>query len=413
MLPKQRNSRRQQQQHDLRAFFGTQEGEAINDSKAWKSRKRPRPGASKSAGGSAFGSCPLCGDQFPWHKLEAHAATCEGESPPQKQLKSSKEKEQETILEERNQNDYSQVKSVVDETIEFPITNDAQSRSHGKKVDDCANQSSLTPTKMVAAAMPDCFTPLKATSEPIQGLYLYEDFVTEEEEQRILATLDDSSRQDFLPWKSSNFNGNHLGKRWGVHCNLRTRQVTDAENPLPWFVMDILVPKIKELHLPAMERVSWVPNEANAIDYHRRQGHYLKNHVDDRKLSKEPIANLSLAGDCYMTFRNEKIVRAKMVDAPANYNRNKGNSEQLEEKRVLLKRRCLQVLTGKVRYDFSHGIRHADLLSDRRVSLTMRESPLTNGNGKNGHSKPTGHHQPTLRTMFQNESKQHRMKEGN
>jgi alkylated DNA repair dioxygenase AlkB len=58
-----------------------------------------------------------------------------------------------------------------------------------------------------------------------------------------------------------------------------------------------------------------------------------------------------------MTFRNERI--------PG------------EEKRVLLRRRTLQVLTGKARYDYSHGICNEDLLSDRRVSITMRESPLT------------------------------------
>ena len=49
----------------------------------------------------------------------------------------------------------------------------------------------------------------------------------------------------------------------------------------------------------------------------------------------------------------------------------------VHSKKVLLKRRCLQVLTGKARYDFSHGIEKSDILSERRVSVTMRESPLT------------------------------------
>lgn len=106
------------------------------------------------------------------------------------------------------------------------------------------------------------------------------------------------------------------------------------------------------------------PNEANAIDYRRAGGDYLKAHVDDRRLSREPIANLSIVGDCVMTYRREK--RRGGVE---------GGDGAVE--RVLLKRRTLQVLTGKARYDYSHGIGNEDLLSDRRISITIRESPIS------------------------------------
>ena len=36
------------------------------------------------------------------------------------------------------------------------------------------------------------------------------------------------------------------------------------------------------------------PTEANAIDYHRKTGHQLKAHVDDRQLSTGEIVTLSL-----------------------------------------------------------------------------------------------------------------------
>jgi alkylated DNA repair dioxygenase AlkB len=109
-----------------------------------------------------------------------------------------------------------------------------------------------------------------------------------------------------------------------------------------------------------------IPNEANAIEYRRKLGHHLLSHVDDRQLSKEPIANLSLAGDCFMTYCNVAPHRNTAV----------------KERRLLLKRRCLQVLTGKARYEFSHAIENADLISERRVSVTMRESPLSAGERK-------------------------------
>lgn len=103
------------------------------------------------------------------------------------------------------------------------------------------------------------------------------------------------------------------------------------------------------------------PNEANAIDYWRDRGDYLKAHVDDRQMSKEPIANLSIVGDCYMTYRADGI---------------RGGRDGVVQK-VLLKRRTLQVLTGKARYDYSHGICNEDILSDRRISITIRESPIS------------------------------------
>ncbi|KAL3937737.1 MAG: hypothetical protein SGBAC_007217 [Bacillariaceae sp.] len=208
---------------------------------------------------------------------------------------------------------------------------------------ESAKSSIVTPQKPI----------LKPSSEPIPGLYLYDDFISEEEETAILQFLDTESIQ----WKTSRFNGHQFGKRWGVHCNLRDRRVNAAENPLPDFIQQILVPKLKDL--PTVK--GCVPNEANAIDYRRMQGHWLKSHVDDRKLSKEPICNLSLAGDCYMTFKNVAMHR----------------NLALKEQKVLLNRRCLQVLTGSARYDFTHAIANVDLLSDRRVSVTMRESPLT------------------------------------
>ena len=198
----------------------------------------------------------------------------------------------------------------------------------------------------------------KPSSEPLPGLCLYEDFISEEEEATILAQLDGKDPNfatEFLPWKPNTFNGKHSGKRWGVHCNLRERKVTPAEDPLPSFLTQIVLPRLRK-NIRSLQQCR--PNEANAIDYHTMRNDYLKAHVDDRQLSTEPIANMSLAGDCYMTFRNERHTSAP-------------------PKKVLLKRRCLQVLTGPARYDYSHGIAAEDLLSPRRVSVTMRESPLT------------------------------------
>ncbi|KAG7354449.1 transcription factor jumonji [Nitzschia inconspicua] len=212
-------------------------------------------------------------------------------------------------------------------------------------------------------------------SEPIPGLFLFENILTREEEIPILRLLD---LEDVIPWKTSRFNGISYGKRWGVHCNLRDRRVDAPQHPLPKEIQHFIQTKLSLVKETLKGRcnnaqfLDFQPNEANAIDYRRKEGHWLQAHVDDRQLSKEPIANLSLAGDCIMTFRlqNRRSVSQQQQQQPFNNN-------YPEEHRVLLKRGTLQVLTGKARYDYSHGIANTDLLSDRRVSITMRESPLT------------------------------------
>lgn len=202
----------------------------------------------------------------------------------------------------------------------------------------------------------------QCAEEPLPGLFIYENFISEKEEQDILAYLDS---EPLNPWKQCSFNGLHVGKRWGVHCDLRSRRVDAPQHPLPSFMQSIIMPKLLSLQ-PVK---GCVPNESNAIDYRKSDGHYLKAHVDDRQLSKEAIANLSLAGDCIMTFRNVRM--------------NKNLTQKHDPVKVLLKRRTLQILTGKARYDYSHGIECDDILSARRISLTMRESPLTNTSNDN------------------------------
>lgn len=283
------------QQSDLRSFWGLKKS----------APKRPLPLAvrRRRSPKSSFATCPICQESLPLHQLERHAATCNGEKPPKKKLKIS-ENPQITNLFLR-------------------------------------------------------FDTIQPTSEPIPGLFLFEEFVSEEQERRILAELDGTClTREFLPWAPSTFNGTHRGKRWGVHCNLRLRRVLPAQTPLPSFMTNLLLPKLLQL-----SNNHWMPNEANAIEYRKSNGDYLKAHVDDRQLSKEPIANLSLAGDCYMTFT---IVKKKP------------SSTNVQSKiKVLLKRRTLQILTGPARYNYSHEIQNAHLLSDRRVSFTMRESPLS------------------------------------
>ncbi|MCO5591181.1 hypothetical protein L7F22_045162 [Adiantum nelumboides] len=72
------------------------------------------------------------------------------------------------------------------------------------------------------------------------------------------------------------------------------------------------------------------------------------------QLSGTVVVNVSLCGDCKMTYERERGPR--------------------ESYKVLLRRRCIQVLTGESRYNFTHSIHNDDLLESRRVSMTFRQS---------------------------------------
>lgn len=264
---------------------------------------------------SRFVKCPLCERSLPLHKIESHASECN--SVPvhdESLLKPSKH----------------QILGSTEDSI-----SPESDRKTSNFYDHLKNSSS-------------------SIREFIPGLYIHENFITEEEEKEIIGYLDGPND---IPWKEAKFNGKFFGKRWGVHCSLRDRKVYDEENPIPLCVKQV-IDRLRGLR----DMKGCVPNEANAIDYRRRNGDYLKSHVDDRQLSKEPIANLSLAGDCIMTFRLEKEKLTGILP---------------ETVKVTLRRRTLQVLTQKARYDYSHGIENDDLLNDRRISITMRESPLT------------------------------------
>ena len=112
---------------------------------------------------------------------------------------------------------------------------------------------------------------------------------------------------------------------------------------------------------------SFAPNEANAIDYRRQLSHFLAPHCDDRRLSGAVLVNLSLAGDARMRYTEDRpVARQKLARATT--------VTSSKSVLVLLPRRSLQVQTGRVRYNFRHGIAAEDFLHERRVSITFRQN---------------------------------------
>jgi alkylated DNA repair dioxygenase AlkB len=190
-----------------------------------------------------------------------------------------------------------------------------------------------------------------SVSEPIPGLFLFDNFLSLEEEDFIIADLDQKHSTEQHAWTRERHTGSHFDKRFGIDHDLWSKHLRPPSNPMPCWFREIVWPKLKLIS----SLQNCIPNEMNVIDYQRSRGDYLKSHMDDRVKYREPIANLSLAGDCYMVFAQER-------------------DPSVPAKRILLRRRTLQILTGKARYEWTHGIEASDILSDRCVSVTMRET---------------------------------------
>jgi hypothetical protein len=84
------------------------------------------------------------------------------------------------------------------------------------------------------------------------------------------------------------------GKRWGVRVDLASRTVSPATVPLP--------PALATLAARMRARVralaAFRPNEANAIDYRRSEGHYLLPHVDDRCAARRELCSQQCFQQC-------------------------------------------------------------------------------------------------------------------
>ena len=223
----------------------------------------------------------------------------------------------------------------------------------------------------------------RSLSGSLPGHFVVENFVTTAEETALVAFLNDRRRSGV--WKPSTFNGKHLGKKWGVEVDLKRRTVASpGRRPMPPELLAIAA-RLRDLAAEdlaaggesrrAMPRAAsravatFAPNEANAIDYRRALGMELEPHCDDRQMSSGVLVNLSLLGDCVMTYAPDKkhFDSLKKHNAP-NRSRDRGAVD------VFLPRRSLQIQSGSTRYDFSHAIRNENLLADRRVSVTFRES---------------------------------------
>ncbi|KAG0227850.1 hypothetical protein BGW41_003665 [Actinomortierella wolfii] len=186
----------------------------------------------------------------------------------------------------------------------------------------------------------------------VEGLDLYLDYVTEEEEKNLITQLD--ARE----WAGLGVEPNPEMKRrhqhYGGTFSYRYRKVVGKKQPLP-DMFSFLSQRLQEDKIYEV-----VPNSIIVNEYNAGQG--IMPHVDAPKLFGKTISALSLLSPCIMTFQHTK-------DPTIIHH-------------ILLPRRSLVVMNGSSRYDYKHSISKnlveyapdgMEIVRSRRVSITYRD----------------------------------------
>jgi alkylated DNA repair dioxygenase AlkB len=180
----------------------------------------------------------------------------------------------------------------------------------------------------------------------INGLELYFDFISIEDERQMIANLDEGI------WL------NDLSRRvqhYGYKYDYRARKIDNSFylGELPTWLNE-LAQKIYNKKL-----IDFIPDQAIINEYEPGQG--ISSHIDCEPCFGETIISLSLGSTCVLNFTREV--------------------NSLDKKSILLEPRCLVIMNKESRYDWYHGIpaRKSDKFNDniikrqRRISITLRK----------------------------------------
>ncbi|QXP69311.1 alpha-ketoglutarate-dependent dioxygenase AlkB [Polaribacter sp. R2A056_3_33] len=186
---------------------------------------------------------------------------------------------------------------------------------------------------------------LEAASS-INGLKLYFDIISKEEEKLLLKNIDDNL------WL------NDLSRRvqhYGYKYDYRARKIDESTylGELPAWL------NLLALELYNKKAINFIPDQAIINEYEPGQG--ISPHIDCEPCFGDTIVSLSLGSSCVMNFSQ--------------------NIKSKDKVSVLLEPRVLTIMTKESRYDWFHGIpsRKSDKYNDhvikrgRRVSITFRK----------------------------------------
>ncbi|KAJ7997006.1 hypothetical protein DPEC_G00224430 [Dallia pectoralis] len=183
-------------------------------------------------------------------------------------------------------------------------------------------------------------------SFPFSGIYLWNNFITEEEEKDLITNMDLNS------WKDS-----QSGRRkqdFGPKVNFKKRKVRLGDFcGLPAISRNLVCRMSQEPVLAGFQ-----PVEQCNLEYHPHRGSSIDPHLDDTWLWGERLVTINLLSDTTLTMSLEQGLTEL------------GQGEVRVS--VHLPRRSLVVVYGEARHRWKHSIHRHDI-HERRVCSTYRE----------------------------------------
>uniref|UniRef100_A0A3Q0RT23 AlkB homolog 4, lysine demthylase n=1 Tax=Amphilophus citrinellus TaxID=61819 RepID=A0A3Q0RT23_AMPCI len=187
----------------------------------------------------------------------------------------------------------------------------------------------------------------EAASFPFPGVFLWENFIAEDEEKELISTMD----QDV--WKQS-----QSGRRkqdFGPKVNFKKRKVRmGGFSGLPALSQKLVLRMHQEPTLAGFQ-----PVEQCNLDYQPERGAAIDPHLDDSWLWGERLVTINTLSDTTLTMSLEQGLPELGLTGEVHV-------------AVPLPRRCLVVLYGEARHRWKHAI-HREDVHERRVCSTYRE----------------------------------------
>ena len=197
----------------------------------------------------------------------------------------------------------------------------------------------------------------------VEGLIQYKNFINAEEARLLIYNFENTYK--YHTGKS----GNYEAVNWGAKVDYTGRKASECNNT-PGF----LEPIIKKLRDPKAPWASvlrdWIPNEGNITNFIKSRGDRLRDHYDDRLLSGPVIVSIGLLGSGTLTFKSFPRSASQQEIDVGSVSSNSSFDSYLPEF-------SLQLLFGKARYEYTHGLENRNLHSERRMSLVLRQCKVS------------------------------------
>ncbi|XP_074528616.1 alpha-ketoglutarate-dependent dioxygenase alkB homolog 4 [Halichoeres trimaculatus] len=187
----------------------------------------------------------------------------------------------------------------------------------------------------------------EGTSFPFPGVFLQENFISEEEEKELISGIDENV------WNES-----QSGRRkqdFGPKVNFKKRKVrVGGFSGLPALSQKLVLRMHQEPSLAGFQ-----PVEQCNLDYNPQRGSAIDPHLDDSWLWGERLVTINMLSDTTLTMSLDQGLPEL------------GLAEEVRVA-VRLPRRSLVVLHGEARHRWKHAI-HREDVHERRVCSTYRE----------------------------------------